>query len=173
MSAPGCRFQPLAVCFQEVPRAEAAGYSRSNRHERILLSTVALSIGSRRRNLQQPRSNPRGVTCHPQADAEGSAVLRDASILRRMPYKIEWIGTVALGVSTEGGRSLAFSLADGQQVPPEFKVGDPVKIANYPEHPSVVAMGMENEGYYEFTHIPTGTVFRTQHRDDMYKVEEK
>ena len=72
-------------------------------------------------------------------------------ILRRMPYKIEWIGTVALGVSTEGGQSLAFSLADGQQVPPEFKVGDPVKIVNYPEHPSVVAMGMENVGYYEFT----------------------
>ncbi len=90
-----------------------------------------------------------------------------------MPYKIEWIGTVALGVSTEGGQSLAFSLADGQQVPPEFKVGDPVKIVNYPEHPSVVAMGMENVGYYEFTHIPTGTVVRTQHRDDMYKVEEK
>lgn len=90
-----------------------------------------------------------------------------------MPYKIEWIGTVAIGVLTEGGQSLAFSLADGQQVPPEFKVGDPVKIGNYSEHPAVVAMGMENEGYYEFTHIPTGTVFRTQHRDDMYKVEEK
>jgi hypothetical protein len=93
--------------------------------------------------------------------------------LRRMPYKIEWIGTVALGISTEGGRSLAFSLEDGQQVPPEFKVGDPVKIVNFPEHPSVIAMGMGNEGYYEFTHIPTGIVLHTLHRNDMYKVEEK
>ena len=67
VSAPGCRFQPLAVCFQEVPLAEAAGYSRSNRQQRILSSTVALSTGSRRRNLQQPRSNPRGVTCHPSS----------------------------------------------------------------------------------------------------------
>ena len=62
-----------------------------------------------------------------------------------MPYKIEWIGTVALGISTEGGRPLEFALEGGQQVPNEFKVGDSVKIVNCPEHPSVIAMGMENE----------------------------
>jgi hypothetical protein len=90
-----------------------------------------------------------------------------------MAYKIEWIGTVALGIETEGGRSLAFSLEDGQVVPPEFKIGDPVEIANRPNHPSIAAMGMENGGYYEFTHIPTGKVFRTWHRADMYKVEGK
>ena len=27
MSAPGCRFRPLALCFQQVPRVEASGYS--------------------------------------------------------------------------------------------------------------------------------------------------
>jgi hypothetical protein len=105
--------------------------------------------------------------------AAGSNALKNGGILWRMPYKIDWIGTVALGISTEEGRLLAFSLEDGQQVPPEFKVGDPVKIVNHPEHPSVIAMGMENEGYYEFTHIPTGTVFITQHRNDMYKIDEK
>ena len=63
MSAPGCRFRPLALCFQQVPRPAAAGYSRSNREQPILRSTTALSTGSRRRNLQQPCSTRAGVTC--------------------------------------------------------------------------------------------------------------
>ena len=82
MSAPGCRFQHLAVCFQEVPRAEATGYSRSNRQQPILPSTATLSIGSRRRNLQQPCSTRAGVTCHPLADAVGSVVLGMAAPMR-------------------------------------------------------------------------------------------
>ena len=88
-----------------------------------------------------------------------------------MAYKIDWIGTVALGVLTEGGRPLAFSLEDGQQVPPEFKEGDDVEIRNYPENPAVLAMGMENGGHYEITHIKSRAVLRTWHRADMYKVE--
>lgn len=88
-----------------------------------------------------------------------------------MAYTIDWIGTVAIGVLTEGGRSLAFSLEDGQQVPAEFKEGDDVKIMNHPEDPVVLAMGLENGGYYEITHIKSGVVLRTWHRADMYKVE--
>ena len=30
-----------------------------------------------------------------------------------MSYKIDWIGAVAIGVQTEGGRELAFSLEEG------------------------------------------------------------
>lgn len=90
-----------------------------------------------------------------------------------MAYKIAWIGTVALGIETDGGRQLAFSLEDGQAIPPEFKEGDAVEIVNRPEHPAVLAMDMENHGHYEFTHIPTGIVFQTWHRADMYKVEDK
>lgn len=88
-----------------------------------------------------------------------------------MSYKIDWIGAVALGVETGAGRPLAFSLEEGQQVPPEFKEGDEVTICNYPEHPAVLAMGMENGGYYEITHVKSGTVLRTWHRADMYKVD--
>jgi hypothetical protein len=90
-----------------------------------------------------------------------------------MRYKIDWVGTVALGVETEGGRSLAFSLEDDQRIPSEFRVGDLVEITNYPDHPSVAAMGMESAGHYEFRHISSGKVFRTWHRADMYKVEDK
>jgi hypothetical protein len=88
-----------------------------------------------------------------------------------MAYKIDWIGTVALGVLTDGGRSLSFSLEDGQSIPPEFRAGDDVEISNHPEHPAVLAMGLENGGYYEITHLKSGAVLRTWHRADMYKVE--
>ena len=90
-----------------------------------------------------------------------------------MAYKIVWIGTVAFGVETEGGRQLGFSLEEGQTIPPEVKEGDLVEIANRPEHPAVLAMGMENGGYYEFRHIPTGIVYRTWHLADSYKVDDK
>jgi hypothetical protein len=90
-----------------------------------------------------------------------------------MTYKIAWIGAVALGMEDEGGYQYAFSLEDGQTVPPEFKEGDEVEIANRPEHPANLAMSMENQGRYEFTHIPTGTAFKTWHRADKYKVDEK
>jgi hypothetical protein len=63
VSAPRCRFQPQAVCFQEVPRGEAAGYSGRNLQQPILPSTAALSTGSRRRNLGQLCSTRAGVTC--------------------------------------------------------------------------------------------------------------
>lgn len=88
-----------------------------------------------------------------------------------MAYQIAWIGTVALGIETEGGRSLAFSIEDNQQVPVEFKEGDSVEITNRPDHPATLAMGLESQGYYEIKHIRTGTILRTWHRADMYKVE--
>jgi hypothetical protein len=90
-----------------------------------------------------------------------------------MSYKVAWVGTVALGVETEGGRQIALSLEEGQQIPAEFKEGDEVDIANSPDHPAIAALELESRGYYEITHVPTGIVFRTWHRADMYKVEEK
>jgi hypothetical protein len=88
-----------------------------------------------------------------------------------MSYRIDWIGTVALGVVTGGGRPLAFSLEDGQTVPPEFREGDEVQIANHPEEPVLLAMGFENNGFYEIKHVKSGATLRTMHRADMYKVE--
>jgi len=100
VSAPGCRFQHLAVCFQEVPRAEATGYSRSNRQQPILPSTATLSIGSRRRNLQQPCSTRAGVTCHPSCRCFSSVALRDvdscAARVRAIPYPLGSFATCAL-----------------------------------------------------------------------------
>ena len=75
MSAPGCRFRVLTLCFQQVPRAEAAGYSRRNPEQSVLRSTAALSKGSRRRNLQQPCSTRAGGRVATPADAEGIAAL--------------------------------------------------------------------------------------------------
>ena len=59
----GCWFRPLSLCFQQVPRAEAAGYSRSNRKQPLLPSTTVFSKSSRRRNLREPCSTRAGVTC--------------------------------------------------------------------------------------------------------------
>jgi hypothetical protein len=87
-----------------------------------------------------------------------------------MSYKIDWIGTVALGVQTPEGHPLAFSLEEDQSVPPEFSEGDEVQITNHPDHPANIAMGL-SDGYYEITHLKTGAVLRTLHRADMYKIE--
>ena len=54
---------------------------------------------------------------------------------------IEWVGEVALGVETEGGRSLALSLEKDQRVPEEFKVGDYVHVVNHPDDAINLAMG--------------------------------
>jgi hypothetical protein len=70
VSAPGCRFRPLALCFQQVPRVAAAGYSRSNREQPISQATFAFLAGYRRSNLQQPCSTRAGVTCHPTTAAQ-------------------------------------------------------------------------------------------------------
>ena len=78
VSAPGCRFQALVLCFQQVPRPTSAGYSRRNREQLLLPSTTVLSTGSRCGNLQQLCSNPPGVTCRYPADAAGGVALRDA-----------------------------------------------------------------------------------------------
>lgn len=75
-----------------------------------------------------------------------------------MDYKVDWVGEVALGVVTDSGRPLAFSLEEGQAVPTEFKPGDELEIENHPAHPATLAMGMENMGYYRITHVASGKV---------------
>jgi hypothetical protein len=82
VSAPGCRFRPLALCFQQVPRPAAAGYSRSNREQSISRSTTVFLAGSRSGNLQQLRSNPPGVTCPHPTRCFSSVALRDAGWAR-------------------------------------------------------------------------------------------
>jgi hypothetical protein len=87
-----------------------------------------------------------------------------------MSYKIDWIGAVAIGVQTEGGREFAFSLEEGQHVPKEFKVGEDVQIVNHPDHPAGIAMG-KDWGYYEITHCSSSKVLKTWHRADAFQVK--
>jgi hypothetical protein len=90
----------LALCFQQVPRTDAAGYSRSNRKPPILPSTALLSTGSRSGNFQQLRSNPAGVTCPYPPDAVGGVLLGRSAFLLftdvntpRPPRKGLWDGS--------------------------------------------------------------------------------
>jgi hypothetical protein len=80
-----------------------------------------------------------------------------------MAYTVDWIGTVALGVLEDGNPRFALALEEGQEVPPEFHVGDELRIVNRPAHPAMVAMGI-NQGYYEVTHVTSGTTSRILHR---------
>jgi hypothetical protein len=89
-----------------------------------------------------------------------------------MIYKMSWIGEVGFGIVTEGGREIGFSLADGQRVPDEFREGDEVKLHNHPDHPALLAVGVENHGYYEITHVATGKKFEVLHRNDMWRLDE-
>jgi hypothetical protein len=52
-----------------------------------------------------------------------------------MEYTIEWIGEVFLGVSSDAGRHIGFSLMKGHPVPVKFKEGDRVRIADAPKIP--------------------------------------
>jgi len=78
-------------------------------------------------------------------------------------YTVDWIGTIALGVLQDGKPRFALVLEDGQEVPPEFKVGDELRIVNHPADPAMVAMGM-NYGRYDVTHVPSGKVLQIMHR---------
>jgi hypothetical protein len=88
-----------------------------------------------------------------------------------MGYKVDWIGTVALGVVTDGGRPLAFSLEEGQTIPQSFKEGDRLYIQNNPDPLAEVIPDFQNNGFYEIEHAETGDKLRTYHRADMYKVD--
>lgn len=83
---------------------------------------------------------------------------------------ISWVGPISFGVE-RNGVTKAFSLEEGQVVPPEFKKGDLVEI--YLEgDPTAEIWGIENsKGSYRFKHIPSGKEFRTWHRAEAYKLD--
>ena len=74
----GTSVSASVLCSQQVPAIATAGYSRSNREPPISPSTALLPTGSRSGNLQQLRSNPRGVTCPYSTRCFSSVVLRRA-----------------------------------------------------------------------------------------------
>jgi hypothetical protein len=77
-------------------------------------------------------------------------------------YAIDFVGTVALGILEDGEPWIDFALEEGQEVPPEFKVGDEVKIHVQSTHPAMIAMGIIT-GYYEIEHVASGKTLRIMH----------
>lgn len=82
---------------------------------------------------------------------------------------ISWIGPTSLGVE-RNGVTKAFSLEEGQVVPPEFKEGDLVEL-HIQGDPMAEIWGIENsKGCYLFKHIASGQEFKTWHRAEAYKL---
>ncbi len=83
---------------------------------------------------------------------------------------ISWIGPTSLGVE-RNGVTKAFSLEEGQVVPPEFKKGDLVEL-HLQGDPMAEIWGIENsKGCYLFKHIASGKEFKTWHRAEAYKLD--
>ncbi len=84
---------------------------------------------------------------------------------------LSWVGPISLGVERNGVIK-AFSLEEGQAIPPEFKVGDLVEL-HLEGDPMAEIWGIEtSKGSYLFKHIPSGKEFRTWHRAEAYKLDE-
>jgi hypothetical protein len=91
-----------------------------------------------------------------------------------MEYTIEWIGEVFLGVSSDAGRHIGFSLMMGHPVPVEFKEGDRVCIADAPRtpyEPYKPDVQTENRAYFTVTHIPTGMTLTVWHETGGWRLE--
>ncbi len=83
---------------------------------------------------------------------------------------ISWVGPISLGVERNGVIK-GFSLEEGEQIPPEFKVGDLVEL-HLESDPMAEIWGIENsQGAYLFRHITSGKEFRTWHRAEAYRLE--
>jgi len=85
-------------------------------------------------------------------------------LLKRIHWRL-----LRIGIEELGGRILAFTLPTDGSVPEEFKVGDEVDVAISMAHPAQIAMG-HNTGYYDITHLASGKVLRTFHKDNEWKV---
>jgi hypothetical protein len=82
---------------------------------------------------------------------------------------ISWIGPISFGVERNGVMR-AFSLEEGQVVPPEFKEGDLVEL-HLEGDPDAQIWGVENsDGYYLFKHLPSGKEFRTWHKAEAWRL---
>jgi hypothetical protein len=83
---------------------------------------------------------------------------------------INWIGPTFLGVE-RNGVSRAFTLEEGQVVPPEFKEGDEVELHLHGD-PMAAMWGIEkSKGYYSFKHLASGKEFKTWHRAEAYTLD--
>lgn len=83
---------------------------------------------------------------------------------------ISWVGPTSIGVE-KNGVTKAFSLQDGQIVPPEFKEGELVEVHLHGD-PTAEIFGIQHSaGYYLFKHVPSGVEFKTFHRAEGFKFD--
>lgn len=83
---------------------------------------------------------------------------------------ISWIGPTSLGVELNGVTK-AFSLEEGQVVPPEFKVGDLVELHLQGDLTAAIWGIEKSRGCYLFKHIASGKEFRTWHRAEAFRFD--
>jgi len=85
---------------------------------------------------------------------------------------ISWVGPISFGVE-RNGVTKAFSLEEGQVIPPEFKKGDLVEL-HLEGDPMAEIWGIEtSNGSYLFKHIPSGKEFRTWHRAEAFRLDKE
>ena len=65
--------------------------------------------------------------------------------------KLGWIGAAAFQVLRDGPE-MVFDLAEGSQVPKNWKEGDDVEIVDHPDLMLAVIPDRTSRGYYEITH---------------------
>ena len=65
---------------------------------------------------------------------------------------------------------MVFDLADGQTMPSTWKEGDEVDVALRPEHPAMLAVGI-NKGFYEVRHIPSGEKIKVMHDTSKWRFQ--
>ena len=85
---------------------------------------------------------------------------------------ISWIGPTAFEVE-RNGVTRAFSLEEGQVVPPEFKKGDLVELHLVGDPIAEIWGAGKSKGYYLFKHIASGKEFKTWHRAEAFRFEKE
>jgi hypothetical protein len=83
---------------------------------------------------------------------------------------ISWVGPTSIGVE-KNGVTKAFSLEEGQVVPPEFKKGEVVQIHLHGDITAAVFGISQSAGYYMLKHVASGVEFKTFHRAEAFKFD--
>jgi hypothetical protein len=82
-----------------------------------------------------------------------------------MHETIDSVEGLNLRLRTRDGRILLFVVQSDRPIPEEFVCEDLVNVVNYPVHPTIEAMELEDGryygGYYDITHVKTGSVLRS------------
>jgi len=84
--------------------------------------------------------------------------------------RISWVGPTSFGVELNDVTN-AFTLEEGQVVPPEFRVGDFVEIHLHGDQAAALWGIKSSKGYYKFRHVTSGKEFKTWHRAEAWRFD--